>query len=92
MIVGTAGHIDHGKTALIKVLPTTGGRRSTARNAASRVGSGGNFITSITITEENRPWWGVRTSNPGEAASLSRVGSTPALFRHFTGFSYGASL
>jgi hypothetical protein len=33
--------------------------------------------------EENRPWWGVRTSNPGEAASLSQVGSTPALFRHF---------
>jgi hypothetical protein len=32
--------------------------------------------------EENRPWWGVRTSNPGEAASLSQVGSTPALFRH----------
>ncbi len=33
--------------------------------------------------EENRPRWGVRTSNPGEAASLSLVGSTPALFRHF---------
>src|SRR5690349_15182683 len=32
--------------------------------------------------EENRPWWGARTSNPGEAASLSQVGSTPALFRH----------
>jgi hypothetical protein len=31
--------------------------------------------------EENRPWWGVRTSNPSEAASLSLVGSTPALFR-----------
>jgi hypothetical protein len=35
------------------------------------------------LMEENRPWWGVRTSNPGEAASLSQVGSTPALFRHF---------
>jgi hypothetical protein len=34
------------------------------------------------IMEENRPWWGARTSNPGEAASLSQVGSTPALFRH----------
>lgn len=33
--------------------------------------------------EENRPWWGVRTSNPSEAASLSLVGSTPALFRQF---------
>jgi hypothetical protein len=39
------------------------------------------------ILEENRPWWGVRTSNPGEAASLSRVGSTPALFRHFNDLS-----
>jgi hypothetical protein len=31
--------------------------------------------------EENRPRWGARTSNPGGAASLSRVGSTPTLFR-----------
>ena len=31
--------------------------------------------------EENRPRWGVRTSTPGGAASLSRVGSTPILFR-----------
>lgn len=35
----------------------------------------------MTLMEENRPWWGVRTSNPGEAARLSQVGSTPALFR-----------
>jgi hypothetical protein len=35
----------------------------------------------MTTLEENRPWWGVRTSNPSEAASLSLVGSTPALFR-----------
>jgi hypothetical protein len=43
--------------------------------------------------EENRPRWGVRTSNPGEAASLSLVGSTPALFRQFTptGFSMMAA-
>ena len=32
--------------------------------------------------EENRPRWGVRTSNPGGAASRSLVGSTPSLFRH----------
>src|SRR5580698_3994227 len=31
--------------------------------------------------EENRPRWGVRTSNPYGAASLSQVGSTPTLFR-----------
>ena len=31
--------------------------------------------------EENRPRWGVRTSNPCGAASLSQVGSTPTLFR-----------
>jgi hypothetical protein len=34
--------------------------------------------------EENRPRWGARTSNSGEAASLSLVGSTPALFRQLT--------
>src|SRR5271156_946278 len=39
-------------------------------------------IRPITYREENRPRWGVRTSNPSEAASLSLVGSTPALFRH----------
>ncbi len=32
--------------------------------------------------EENRPRWGVRTSNPGGAESRSLVGSTPTLFRH----------
>lgn len=32
--------------------------------------------------EENRPRWGGRTSNPVGAAGLSRVGSTPILFRH----------
>ena len=32
--------------------------------------------------EEKRPRWGVRTSNPGGAASRSLVGSTPTLFRH----------
>ena len=32
--------------------------------------------------EENRPRWGVRTSNPGGAVSRSLVGSTPTLFRH----------
>src|SRR5436190_1428200 len=31
--------------------------------------------------EENRPRRGVRTSNPGGAASRSLVGSTPILFR-----------
>src|SRR3981081_1873647 len=36
----------------------------------------------IRYREGNRPRWGVRTSNPSEAASLSLVGSTPALFRH----------
>ncbi|OJU30041.1 MAG: selenocysteine-specific translation elongation factor [Rhizobiales bacterium 68-8] len=36
------------------------------------------------IMEENRPRWGVRTSNPGGAVSQSRVGSTPTLFRHPT--------
>ena len=35
----------------------------------------------VWATEENRPWWGVRTSNPGGAARLSQVGSTPILFR-----------
>jgi selenocysteine-specific elongation factor len=35
--------------------------------------------------EENRPRWGVRTSNPGGAASRSLVGSTPSLFRHAKG-------
>src|ERR1700728_3946072 len=40
------------------------------------------FMGQMTTMEENRPWWGVRTSNPGEAASLSQVGSTPTLFRH----------
>ena len=33
-------------------------------------------------SEEKRPRWGVRTSNPGGAASRSLVGSTPSLFRH----------
>src|SRR6476620_1378258 len=33
--------------------------------------------------EENRPWWGVRTSNPGGAVRLSQVGSTPTLFRQY---------
>ena len=37
---------------------------------------------SETFQEENRPRWGVRTSNPGGAASRSLVGSTPSLFRH----------
>jgi hypothetical protein len=32
--------------------------------------------------EENRPWWGVRTSNPGRTVKRLLVGSTPALFRH----------
>src|SRR5262245_58903872 len=32
--------------------------------------------------EENRPRWGVRTSNPGGAASRCLVGSTPSLFSH----------
>src|SRR5215468_6220775 len=31
--------------------------------------------------EENRPWWGARTSNPSGAVRLSQVGSTPTLFR-----------
>ena len=31
--------------------------------------------------EEHRPRWGVRTSNPSGAASLSQVGSTPTLLR-----------
>ena len=35
--------------------------------------------------EGKRPRWGVRTSNPGEAASRSLVGSTPTLFRHVPG-------
>ncbi len=35
--------------------------------------------------EENRPRWGVRTSNPGGAASRSLVGSTPTLFRQSPG-------
>ena len=34
------------------------------------------------LPEEKRPRWGVRTSNPGGAASRSLVGSTPSLFRH----------
>ena len=38
-----------------------------------------------TDSEENRPRWGVRTSNPGGAASRSLVGSTPTLFRHTPG-------
>ena len=33
------------------------------------------------ILEGKRPRWGVRTSNPGGAASRSLVGSTPTLFR-----------
>ena len=37
------------------------------------------------ILEEKRPRWGVRTSNPGGAASRSLVGSTPSLFRHTPG-------
>ncbi len=35
--------------------------------------------------EEHRPRWGVRTSNPGRAASRSLVGSTPILFRQKNG-------
>ena len=35
--------------------------------------------------EENRPRWGVRTSNPGRTVSRSLVGSTPTLFRHDRG-------
>ena len=37
--------------------------------------------------EGNRPRWGVRTSNPGGAASRSLVGSTPTLFRQPRGAS-----
>ena len=38
--------------------------------------------TAANVNEEGkRPWWGVRTSNPGRAASRSLVGSTPTLFR-----------
>ena len=37
------------------------------------------------VQEEKRPRWGVRTSNPGGAASRSLVGSTPTLFRHIQG-------
>src|ERR1700710_2239613 len=43
------------------------------------------FRRQMTTMEENRPWWGVRTSNPSEAASLSLVGSTPDLFRQLSG-------
>jgi hypothetical protein len=38
-------------------------------------------LNCLTV-EEKRPWWGVRTSNPGGAVSRSLVGSTPTLFRH----------
>ena len=34
-------------------------------------------------SEEKRPRWGGRTSNPVGAVRRSRVGSTPTLFRHF---------
>src|ERR1700675_1493934 len=40
-------------------------------------------ICLMRTMEENRPWWGVRTSNPSEAASLSLVVSIHALFRQF---------
>ena len=39
-----------------------------------------------------RPRWGVRTSNPGEAASRSLVGSTPTLFRQRRGTSDNADI
>jgi hypothetical protein len=41
----------------------------------------GRRVNPVTTLEENRPWWGARTSNPCGAASLSQVGSTPTLFR-----------
>jgi hypothetical protein len=41
-------------------------------------------LTAVFVPmEENRPWWGVRTSNPGGAVRLSQVGSTPTLFRQY---------
>ena len=43
-----------------------------------------NWPKQLNYVEEKRSWWGVRTSNPGEAASRSLVGSTPTLFRHLT--------
>ncbi len=39
--------------------------------------------------EENRPRWGVRTSNPGGAVSQSLVGSTPTLLRHLPALFFG---
>lgn len=46
---------------------------------------GGETAAPKEFQEENRPRWGVRTSNPGGAASRSLVGSTPSLFRHVPG-------
>ena len=48
---------------------------------------GGSISSAATtprrrLREENRPRWGVRTSNPGGAVRRSLVGSTPTLFRH----------
>lgn len=42
-------------------------------------------------TEENVPRWDARSSKPGGAAMPSRVGSTPALFRHLHAWRHGAT-
>ena len=59
-------------------------RRSAPHQQASArsVSPAGGHDRGGKFQEENRPRWGVRTSNPGGAASRSLVGSTPSLFRH----------
>ena len=60
----------------LRRIKNTGSTCSAARRINSR------YRRTV---EGNRPRWGVRTSNPGGAASRSLVGSTPTLFRQRRG-------